>query len=103
MNDISRGELIDEASNWAVGGGIVTMALFPLALPGIALLIAAAIPLVAVGLALALVAGAVVAPILLVRRLAAKVIGLRQRERAIGDVARVNPSRAPDTAALGTR
>ena len=51
MNDTSRGEILDEASNWIVGGGIVTMALFPLALPGIILTVAAAIPLAAAALA----------------------------------------------------
>ena len=32
MNGTTRGEIVDEASNWLVGGGIVTMALAPLAL-----------------------------------------------------------------------
>jgi hypothetical protein len=55
MNGTSRGEIIDEASNWIIGGGIVTRALFPLALPGIVLAVAAALPLVAVALGVALV------------------------------------------------
>ena len=29
MNGTTRGEIVDEASNWLVGGGIVTMALAP--------------------------------------------------------------------------
>ena len=33
MNGTTRGEIVDEASNWLVGGGIVTMALFPLVRP----------------------------------------------------------------------
>ena len=49
MNGTTRGEIVDEASNWLVGGGIVTMALAPLALPGIALLLVAAIPAVGPG------------------------------------------------------
>ena len=92
MNDTSRGQIVDEASNWIVGGGIVTMALFPLALPGIILAVAAAIPLVAVALAIALVAGAVVAPVWLVRRLARKMIGLARGERTDSDLVPVTPA-----------
>ena len=51
MNGTTRDEVLDEVSNWLVGGGIVTMALAPLALPGMALLLVAAIPLLALGLA----------------------------------------------------
>ena len=58
-------ELADEASAWAVGGGLITMALFPLALPLILLTAAAAIPLLLLGLVVAVVA----APIFLLRRL----------------------------------
>ena len=57
MNGTTRGEIVDEASNWLVGGGIVTMALFPLALPGIALLAVAAIPVVALAVPLLLIGG----------------------------------------------
>jgi len=62
-------DLADEASAWAVGGGILTMALFPLALPIILLTAAAAIPLLLVALAVGLVVAVVAAPILLLRRL----------------------------------
>jgi hypothetical protein len=34
MNGTSRGEIFDEASNWLMGGGIMTLALAPPALPG---------------------------------------------------------------------
>ena len=37
-------ELVDEVSGWLVGGGILTMALFPLALPLLLLTAVAAIP-----------------------------------------------------------
>jgi membrane protein implicated in regulation of membrane protease activity len=60
--------LAEEASAWAVGGGIITMALFPLALPIILLTAATVIPLLLVALALGLVAAVVAAPILLLRR-----------------------------------
>jgi hypothetical protein len=58
-------ELAQEVSTWAVGGGLVTVALFPLALPLILLTLAAAIPLLLLGLVAALVA----APIFLLRRM----------------------------------
>lgn len=61
-------EVLDEVSNWLVGGGIVTMALFPLALPALVLILAAAIPLLLVGLVGLLVAGLIVVPVRLVRR-----------------------------------
>jgi hypothetical protein len=85
MNDTSPAEIFDEASNWIVGGGIVTMALFPLALPGVILTVAAAIPLAAVVLAVALVAGAVIVPVLLVRALTRRVIGLVRPERTVSE------------------
>jgi hypothetical protein len=37
-------EFAEEASAWAVGGGVITLALFPLALPALALIAIAAIP-----------------------------------------------------------
>jgi hypothetical protein len=61
-------ELAEEASNWVVGGGIVTLALFPLALPAIALIALAAIPVLVIGLVGALIAGLVILPVRLVRR-----------------------------------
>jgi hypothetical protein len=61
-------EMVDEASTWLVGGGIVTLAIFPLALPAIVLLAIAALPLLLVGLVGALVAGLIVVPLRLVRR-----------------------------------
>jgi hypothetical protein len=66
MNN-SRAEIIDEVSRWGVGGGIITIALFPLALPIIALTVVAALPLLLIGLAGVLAAAVVIAPVLLVR------------------------------------
>jgi hypothetical protein len=65
----TRAELAEEASAWAVGGGIITMALFPPAVPIILLTAAAAIPLLLVALAVGLVVALVAAPILVLRRL----------------------------------
>ena len=73
-------ELIDEVSAWLVGGGILTVALFPLAVPLIALTVVSVIPLLLVPLAAGLVVAAVAGPILLIRslgRLAIRVLGAR--------------------------
>jgi hypothetical protein len=53
-------DVVEEASAWAIGGGVLTFALFPFALP---------ILLLTVAFAIALVLSVVAAPILLVRRL----------------------------------
>ncbi len=75
--------LLETASDFLVGGGIVTMALFPLAIPMVALLIVAALPLLVVGAAVAIVGVVLAAPVLLARgawrRLAP--IASRRRER----------------------
>jgi membrane protein implicated in regulation of membrane protease activity len=60
---------LETASALLVGGGILTMALFPLALPMIALLAIAAIPLLLIGLLAALAAAVLAAPVIAVRRL----------------------------------
>ena len=62
-------ELAEEVAAWAVGGGILTMILFPLALPLILLTAAATIPLLLVAVALGLVAAVVAVPLALLRRL----------------------------------
>jgi membrane protein implicated in regulation of membrane protease activity len=61
--------MTDELSNWGVGLGIVTVALFPFAIPIIILTAVALLPLLVPVLALAIVAAVVAAPIALVRRL----------------------------------
>jgi membrane protein implicated in regulation of membrane protease activity len=65
----STADIVDQMSGWLVGGGIVTIALFPLALPIIALTAIALLPFLLVPLAAGLVAAIVVVPVLLVRRL----------------------------------
>jgi hypothetical protein len=77
MNDqpiqSSRDEVIDEFSKWGVGAGVVTVALFPLAIPIIVLtavaLLPLLIPLVAVGI--------LAVPILVLRRLTRIKLGRR--------------------------
>jgi hypothetical protein len=89
MNGTRRGEIVDEASNWLVGGGIVTMALFPLALPGIALLAVAAIPVVALAVPLLLIGGLGVGVVRLVRALARLAGRLRRPARTEGELVRI--------------
>jgi hypothetical protein len=66
---IAPADLGEEATAWAVGGGIITMALFPLALPIILLTAATVIPLLLIPLAL----------------------GLTGRRRCLADPARARP------------
>jgi hypothetical protein len=65
----SSAEVANELSTWAVGGGILIFALFPLALPIIALTAVALIPLAIPLVVLALVGGLVAVPVLAWRRL----------------------------------
>ena len=57
-------ELLDEAGNWVVGLGIISLTIFPLALPIVALTAILAIPVLLGGLLIVVLA----APVLLVRR-----------------------------------
>ena len=93
MNGNTRGEIVDEASTWLVGGGILTLSLAPLALPGIALLLVAALPLVALGLAAGLLAAIVIAPIVVVRAGVRRIKGWKRPERARAEVLHVRPAR----------
>jgi hypothetical protein len=76
-----RAQDLDEIWKWTVGGGILVVALAPLALPILILTIVALLPLAVPLLALGLVAGAVALPIILVRRLARSVKGFGPRRR----------------------
>ncbi len=73
MNDEStarsRAEVADEISKWTVGGGIITVALFPLALPILALTAIAVLPLLVPLVAVRIVAGLVALPIIVFRKL----------------------------------
>jgi hypothetical protein len=92
MNGTSRGEIFDEASNWLVGGGIVTLALAPLALSGIALLLVAAIPLLALAVPFVLIGGLAVGALRLFRGLARLAGRLRRGVQAEGELIRVPAS-----------
>jgi Flp pilus assembly protein TadB len=65
----STAEIVDEVSKWTVGLGIVTFALFPLALPILILTVVAALPLLVPVLAVGVLVAVVVLPIRLVRSL----------------------------------
>jgi membrane protein implicated in regulation of membrane protease activity len=80
-NEHSSTEVVDTMSEFLVGGGILTMALFPLAIPIVALLIVAALPLLAVGAALAIVGAILAAPIVLVRALSRRLGKIRVNRR----------------------
>jgi hypothetical protein len=68
-NAPTSAELVDEASNWAIGGGIVTLALFPLSIPGLIILLIGTIPLLLLAVPIGLLVALVALPILLVRGL----------------------------------
>jgi hypothetical protein len=65
----SSTEFIDTASDYLVGGGILTMALFPLAIPMIALLAVVALPLLLIAVVPALIGAVLAVPVLLLRAL----------------------------------
>ena len=85
----SAADIADELSAWAVGGGIIIAAVFPLALPILALTAVALLPFVLVPLAVALAA----LPALTVRSLV-------RRARAMADTARA-AGQAPAPAQRG--
>jgi hypothetical protein len=67
-------QVVEGLSGVLVGGGIITMALFPLAVPLIALTLIAAIPVLLITLAAALAVAAVIVPVLLVLGLGRRAI-----------------------------
>jgi hypothetical protein len=75
-------EVLDEAATWLVGGGILTVALFPLALPLLLLTFAGLLPFLVPPLLVALVIGTLAVPILVARRIgrrALRALGSRRR------------------------
>jgi len=77
----ARAEAADEVWKWTVGGGILTVALAPLALPILILTIVALLPLAVPLLAIGLLAGLVAVPVILIRKLARSVRGVGPRRR----------------------
>jgi hypothetical protein len=89
----TRAEIVDEASKWGVGAGILLMALAPLALPILILTLVAVLPLALPLLALGLVAAVLALPVMLVRKLGSS-IGRGGRARRRHDA----PERSPEPA-----
>jgi hypothetical protein len=75
----SLGDVITGAAGWLAALGILTMALFPFAIPGIVLLVAAVVPLVLLGLVVGLLAALAAVPVVAVRRLRGRAAGRRER------------------------
>jgi hypothetical protein len=63
----SIGDVITGAAGWLVAVGILTMALFPLAIPGIVLTVAAVVPLALLAVVVGLLAAVAAAPVIAVR------------------------------------
>jgi hypothetical protein len=80
----SAADVAGELSAWAVGGGIITAALAPLAIPILALTAVAALPLVAVALVGGLAAALVTLPVLAARALVRRVGASRRSARTGG-------------------
>jgi hypothetical protein len=80
-NAPSRAEIVDEASKWGVGAGILLTALAPLSLPIIILTLVALLPLAVPLLAAALLAAVIAVPVILIRSLAHAVSGMGTRRR----------------------
>ncbi len=81
-----RAELIDEYSKWAVGAGILVVALAPLAIPILVLTGVALLPLLVPAIPLALIAGLVYLPVRIGRRLRRRRRALRRGGRAEEEV-----------------
>ena len=64
-----RAEVADEVSKWTVGGGIIAVALFPLAIPIVVLTAVALLPLLVPLAAIGVLAGVVALPVMVLRRL----------------------------------
>jgi hypothetical protein len=75
----SIGDVITGAAEWLVALGMLTMALFPLAIPGIVLAAAVVVPLGLLALVAGLLAAAAAAPAMAVRRLRRRAAAHRGR------------------------
>lgn len=81
----STADFAGEMSAWMAGGGILTMMLFPLALPLIALLAISALPLVVLAVAAAVVGAPVMLAVALGRRAVRAMRRGRSPERVDAD------------------
>ena len=88
---IDPADLARELSEWAVGLGIIAVALFPLAVPLVALTALAALPLVL----LALVAALLALPFLAIRGLVRRVMAHRRAADGVATSPEHEPTRRP--------
>ena len=88
---IDAADLASELTAWAAGLGIITVALFPLALPLIALTALAALPLVL----LALVGALLALPFLAIRGLVRRVRAHRRAAEGVAKSAATSSQREP--------
>ena len=84
-------ELAEETSTWLVGGGVITLALFPLALPLIALLVISVLPLLIPVVAVAVLVAVVALPVALVRTVVRRASRALRSERSTGAVRHSGP------------
>ena len=85
----STTSLLEVAASFLFGGAVLTMALFPLAVPMVALLIVVALPLVALGAGVAAIVAALTVPVMLIRGLSRK-LATMSRDRREGQLIRGN-------------
>jgi hypothetical protein len=96
----ARAEVADEISKWSVGLGIITFALFPLALPFLILTAVAVLPLLLPALAVGLLIGVAAVPILAVRSLGRAIRARRSKgERALDQGLAIRDARSVDSQA----
>ena len=81
--------LLEVVAPFLFGGAILTMALFPLAVPMVALLIVVALPLLALGAGVAAIVAALTVPVVLIRGLSRK-LATMSRDRREGQLIRGN-------------
>jgi membrane protein implicated in regulation of membrane protease activity len=75
-------DVADTLGAWGVGAGMITMALFPLAIPFLVLTVVALLPLLAPVVVIGVVAGVVALPVMAVRAVARRVRARRRRREA---------------------
>jgi membrane protein implicated in regulation of membrane protease activity len=88
----TRAENLDEVWKWTVGGGILLMALAPLALPILILTLVAVLPLAVPLFAIGVLAAAVAVPAMLVRKLGRSVGRTRPRRHGRAPAASTKPA-----------
>ena len=81
-NTSGIGDVITGAGEWVVALGLLTMTLFPFAIPGIVLVVAAVVPLVLLAVVVGLLAAVAAAPVMAVRALRRRAADRRGLDRS---------------------